>query len=155
MADILTEEPLLITTSISIDASAEKVWAHLIDFGGYGAWNPLTPRVEGEAREGEVVTLSVSLLGMRMTRLHRISRVESPRMLAWTIESRFGWWLRGERRQFLEASTEGRCVYRNEEEICGLGSLFVKLFLGKVLRRSLDAVGLGLKRRVEEGSLLS
>ncbi len=146
---------MLIETSIAIDTSVEDVWSALVDFKGYEAWNPLTPRVEGEARVGEVVTLSISLLGLRMTRLHRISRVESPHMLAWTIESRLGWWLRGERRQFLEASTEGGCVYKNEEEICGLGSLFVKLFLGKVLRRSLDAVGLGLKRRVEEGSTFS
>ena len=142
---------MIIETSIAVHAATEDVWSVLVDFERYEEWNPLTPRVDGMPRAGEVVTLSVSLLGLRMTRLHRISRVESPHMLAWTIESRFGWWLRGERRQFLEVSADGGCIYRNEEEICGLGSLFVKLFLGRVLRRSLEAVGLGLKRRVEEG----
>ena len=140
---------LLIETSIRIDASVQDAWTALVAFEDYERWNPLTPRIEGLPEPGRVVTLSVSLLGMRLTRLHRVSRVESPHLLAWTIESRFGWWLRGERRQSLESSVDGGCVYRNEEEIRGFGSLFVNMFLSGVLRRSLEAVGLGLKRYVE------
>jgi len=149
LADVPTEEPLLITTSIAIDASVEDVWSQLIDFSEYGAWNPLTPHVEGEAKEGEDVTLHVSLLGAKLTRVHTISQVREPSMLAWTIKSPFRWWLRGERRQVLVGHPDGGCSYTNEEEICGVASVFVALFLRGVLRRALEAVGAGLKSHVE------
>ena len=89
------------------------------------------------------------MLGFAMKRFHRISRVEPQKMLAWTIESRLSWWLRGERRQRLEPAPGGGCLYINEEEIRGVGSFFVALFLKGVIRRALEATGSGLKTWAE------
>ena len=142
-----------IVTTTTISAPIGEVWDALADLPSYSAWNPLTPKIEGELRHGEALTLHVSLLGRRMQRVHRVSRLEPERMLAWTIEGSPGWWLRGERRQSLEPVSESECVYRNEEEILGLASSFVWLLLRSTLRKALDATGQALKSHVEASSL--
>jgi hypothetical protein len=40
-----------------IEASRERVWAELVDFGAYEEWNPYVTRASGEAREGEQLDL--------------------------------------------------------------------------------------------------
>ena len=88
-----------IQTSIDIDAPCEKVWAILVDFPNYEAWNPLTVKVKGEAKVDAVVKLHVQLGGQRMVRSHVISRVDENEALCWTIRTRQPWLMRGERCQ--------------------------------------------------------
>ena len=140
---------MIIRTSIDIDAPPGKVWDLLGEFGTYGEWNPLTPRIDGELAEGAVVTLHVRLGGQKMVRKHVVSRVEQARAICWTIRTRRPWLLRGERCQTLEDLGEGRCRYANEERVHGLASWLVALFFRGKVRRSIEAVGEALKSRVE------
>lgn len=43
-------------TSISINASIEKVWQALTDFKTYPEWNPIVGKLEGTMREGEKIS---------------------------------------------------------------------------------------------------
>ena len=147
------EGSLRIVTTTTIAAPIGEVWKVLADLPTYGTWNPLTPKVKGALRHGEALTLHVSLLGRRMQRVHRVSRLEPERMLGWTIEGSPAWWLRGERRQSLEPVSDSECVYRNEEEILGVASSFVWLFLRSTLHKALGATGQALKSHVEASSL--
>jgi len=138
-----------ITTQIEINAPAEKVWAILVDFPNYEAWNPLTVKVKGEAKVDEVVKLHVQLGGQRMVRSHVISRVDENEALCWTIRTRQPWLMRGERCQTITPLDDGRCRYSNDERVEGLSSLIVGLFFSGKIRGSLEQVGEQLKERAE------
>ena len=138
-----------ITTQIEINAPAEKVWAILVDFPNYEAWNPLTVKVKGEAKVDEVVKLHVQLGGQRMVRSHVISRVDENKALCWTIRTRQAWLMRGERCQTLTALESGGCLYENDERVEGLSSVVVGLFFSGKIKSALEAVGAKLKERAE------
>lgn len=144
---------MVIRTAIDIEASAEAVWAILVDFDSYEAWNPLTVKVEGRPVVDEVVKLHVYLGGQRMVRKHVISRVDEGQALCWTIRTRQPWLMRGERSQTLEVLGEGRCRYANEERVDGLASLIVALTHKGKIRRGIEAVGHALKERAENACL--
>ena len=135
-----------IATSIEIEAGVDEVWALLGVPATYADWNPLTPRIEGDLVEGADVTLHVRLGGMRMKRVHTVSRVEPEVALCWTIKPSF--WMHGERCQTLTATPTG-CTYTNVEVVEGLLGPLVALFYEGTIRRALEAVGAGLKVAVE------
>ena len=39
-------------TEIEIDATPERVWSVLMDFGSYGEWNPFVTSIAGDTSEG-------------------------------------------------------------------------------------------------------
>ena len=119
----------------------DEVWALLGDPSTYGPWNPLTPRIDGDLVVGGDITLHVRLGGMKMKRVHQVSRYEHG-AVCWTIKPSF--WMHGERCQTLEATQEG-CIYRNVEVVEGLLGPLVGLFYEGTIRRALVAVGEGLR----------
>ena len=135
-----------IETHTDIAASVDEVWALLGDTSTYGDWNPLTPRVDGPLDVGSRVTLHVRLGGMKMKRVHEVSRY-APGALCWTITPRT-FLMHGERCQTLEATPEG-CRYTNVEVVEGWLGPLVALFYGGTVRRALEAVGDGLKAAAE------
>ena len=50
---------LEITTTIDIDAAPDRVWAQLTDFSAHAAWNPFITKLEGVARVGERLAITV------------------------------------------------------------------------------------------------
>ena len=44
---------------IEVQASAERVWEVLTDFAAYPAWNPFITKLEGTARVGERLAITV------------------------------------------------------------------------------------------------
>jgi len=46
-----------ISTEIHIAQGIENVWAVLVDFAGYGQWNPYIVRIDGEATAGAAITI--------------------------------------------------------------------------------------------------
>ncbi len=139
---------MIIETAIEIDAPADRVWAALIAFERYPEWNPLTVRVQGEPRVGEVLTLHVELAGRRMTRKHVISRLDGA-ALCWTIRTRKPWLMRGERCQTLTDLGNARCRYANREAVHGLVSGIVGVGFSRSIKSALEATGSALKAHVE------
>lgn len=139
-----------IQTQIEIDAPADKVFEILTDFERYPEWNPLTVRIDGAPKVGEVLKLHVSISGQSMVRKHVVSRVDAPTALCWTIRTKQPWLMRGERCQTVEDLGDGRCRYSNDEQVLGLSSWLVILmgFKGKI-RAALEATGAALKDRAE------
>lgn len=132
-----------IETEIELPCSVEEAWAVLGEFSTYPDWNPLTPRVVGARRVGELVTLHVRLAGMKMKRVHRVSRADGTG-LCWTIEFPLAFLMRGERCQTLTPTQNG-CVYRNVEIVEGLVGPFVQLTFGSTIRAGLEQVGRNLR----------
>lgn len=115
----------------------------LSDFSTYPDWNPLTVRVDGPAKEGEIVRLTVLLGGSKMKRTHRVSRADGT-ALCWTIETGATWFMHGERCQTL-TPTESGCLYENDERVEGFISPIVELFYGKKVHAALEEVGVALR----------
>jgi hypothetical protein len=136
-------------TSIDIDAPAERVWATLVDFGSYEAWNPFVIRVRGAPIVGEAVRLTVNLAGRKMGRTHVVSRVEPDTTLAWTIQTQAPWWIHGERIQRVERLGPDRCRYTNDEQVHGVMGAIVGPLMGSAVRAGLEAAGRGLKAHCE------
>lgn len=138
-----------VQTSIDIEAPAERVWATLVDFASYGAWNPFVLRVRGTPTLGEPVRLTVQLAGRKIGRTHIVSRVEPSTTLAWTIQTSAPWWIHGERIQRIEPLGPDRCRYTNDEQVHGLLGLVVGPLMGASVRAGLEAAGRGLKAHCE------
>lgn len=130
---------------VEIDASAERVWAILVDVAGWGRWNPVYPKAAGALIENGTIDLAVALPGssprpMKAT----VFFVEEERAVQFGA-SVFGGLLRA-RRYIDIVPTGAGCSVRNGEALSGLcGGLFVKLG-GASIRIGLRQQNAGLKR---------
>ena len=52
-------------SQIDIDATPERVWQVLSDFGSYPQWNPFIVRAEGEAEPGSRLVMRMQPVGAR------------------------------------------------------------------------------------------
>jgi hypothetical protein len=76
--------PHTISTSIRIDAEPERVWAILMDFAAYPAWNPFIVAIEGEARPGAGLTVRIGPPGREpQTFKPVVVTVDSPSAFIW------------------------------------------------------------------------
>ena len=58
-----------LASAIGIDASPERVWQVLTDFGAYPEWNPFIVRAEGRPEEGVRLTVRMEPVGARAVTL--------------------------------------------------------------------------------------
>lgn len=80
----MSERRELIEAELEIEAPIDLVWAVLVDHPRYSAWNPLLVRVEGEAREGELLTVyGGDGASVRQKAQVCVARVDPPRELRW------------------------------------------------------------------------
>lgn len=73
-----------IRTEIDIAATPEMIWSILLDFRSYPEWNPLVRRIEGDAKVGKRLTVSIQPKdGRAMTFRPVVRAVVSNRELRW------------------------------------------------------------------------
>ena len=71
-------------TAIDIDASPERVWAILMDFGAYPDWNPFIRSIEGDARRDGRLKVRIQPSGGRAMRFNpTVLAAEPSRELRW------------------------------------------------------------------------
>ncbi len=88
-ARVRSERRELIEAELEIEAPIDLVWAVLVDHPRYSAWNPLLVRVEGEAREGELLTVyGGDGASVRQKAQVCVARVDPPRELRWAHPQR-------------------------------------------------------------------
>ena len=72
---------------VVIDAPVEKVWAILVDFENYGAWNTFCPSIKNRALAiGEAVEMMVDLGEGPSPQVEYISRIDPLECIAWSME---------------------------------------------------------------------
>jgi hypothetical protein len=140
---------LLGYAAIEIDAPAERVFAALTDFAGYAAWNPFTPRIEGEARVGAALRIHVRMGPLSLVERGTLLTLEPGELLGWHVfpMPRLLAW--GDRRQRVEALGPGRCRYSSEDRLHGALSPLVAPAFRSIVSRGFAAAAAGLKRYVE------
>ncbi len=137
-----------IETAIDIAASPAAVWGVLIDFAAYPDWNPFIRRLQGEARVGARLEVTVQPPGGRaMTFKPTVLAVEANRELRWLGRALMPGLFDGEHVFRLEQTASG-CRFHHGETFNGL---LVPLFAGTLAGTELgfQAMNEALKRRAE------
>ena len=100
-----------IEAELEIEAPIDLVWAVLVDYRRYSVWNPLLIRIEGEAREGEQITVySGDGASVREKTEVCVARVDPPHELRWSHPRRSDRAVRGWRLHAL-SPTRTRIVH--------------------------------------------
>jgi hypothetical protein len=124
------------------------VWSVLIDFAAYPDWNPFIRRLQGEARAGARLEVTVQPAGGRaMTFKPTVLAAEPHRELRWRGRVLLPGLFDGEHGFRLEPIASG-CRFHHGETF---GGLLVPLFAGMLAatEQGFVAMNEALKRRVE------
>jgi hypothetical protein len=137
-----------IESAIDIAAPPAAVWSVLIDFAAYPDWNPFIRRLQGEARAGARLEVTVQPAGGRaMTFKPTVLAAEPNRELRWRGRVLLPGLFDGEHGFRLEPVASG-CRFHHGETFSGL---LVPLFAGTLAatEQGFVAMNEALKRRVE------
>ncbi len=139
-----------IITAIDIVARPECVWAVLLDFPAYGEWNPFIRRIEGVARMGEVLRVSMQIAkGRPMTFRPRVQAAKSPRKLCWLGHLGLPGLFDGEHYFQLTALPSGLTRFTHGERFSGLlAGLFAARMMGPT-EAAFVAMNEALRQRAE------
>lgn len=137
-----------IETAVDIAAPPAAVWRVLVDFASYPEWNPFVRQIEGEARVGARLRVTVQPPGRKpMTFRPTVRAAEPARELRWLGRVLIPGLFDGEHAFVLEPSGAG-CRLRHEERFTGL---LVGAFPGMLAdtAKGFEALNAALARRVE------
>ena len=137
-----------IESAIDIAAPPAAVWTALTDFAAYPDWNPFIRRLQGEARIGARLEVTVQPPGGRaMTFRPTVRAAEPNRELRWLGRVLMPGLFDGEHGFRLEPVASG-CRFHHGETFNGL---LVPLFAGTLAATGQGFVAMNeaLKRRVE------
>lgn len=147
--------------SVVIDAPPSEVWATLVAFERYGAWNPLIPRASGVAAVGETVRAVIAQPRFPPVPIRaEITRCDPERELAWETNLPGGGLLTVEHAFQLtpldadgavvgEGEVASRTEFAQVERVGGAVGRAVPDSLVGVLADGFDQMNRALRRRVE------
>lgn len=140
----------LFKTTFPIDASPARVWEVLTDFGSYPDWNPSLPRIEGELRPGETVSLTLGMPGRPSANVKAtLDEVEPERLITWDGNVGADWIFSGHRELAIADRGDGTVDFTHIEDIGGALYPLFRLAMGSAIQRSHDEFNAALKRRAE------
>jgi len=139
-----------IETDIEINASADKVWAALVDFDNYGNWNPFVQKLSGTLAVGEKLRAELHQKDSKPMTF-------KPRVVAVEDGKRFGWLgcllvpkiMDGEHWYEIEELAPERVRFSQYERFGGILVPFLKGMLEKKTKPSFRLMNEALKRHVE------
>jgi hypothetical protein len=136
------------STTTSIRATPEAVWAILIDGPGYAQWNPEIVRVDGPIALGEKIKAHVLLHGGVVRPVSvRVTDLEPPRRMVWTGGMPLGLFT-GRRTFSITPGNGGSSEFTMHLQFRGLLSSLIAKSLGN-RQPDIDALAAGLKKWAE------
>jgi hypothetical protein len=140
-------------TEVEIEASPDRVWAVLTDFGTYPEWNPFIVRAAGQLARGARldITLSLPESNREMQFRPEVVVCEPGRELRWRGRLFVPGLFDGEHFFELREPTQGRTRVVHGENFSGI----LLKFMGQTLTqttRGFVYMNQALKRRVEQGA---
>lgn len=145
---------LRIRTDIEIDASAERVWEVLTDFGKWDSWNPLIPNIRTRPIVGADVDFHIRV-GTRFVPIRaRMLRVEPNRELCWRgpRNPAQGRLMSGEHFFRVEPLNGERSRFVHGEDFTGPVPAVLAFRLRPMLERAYAAFNRALKERSERAA---
>lgn len=148
---LLSRTGFEIRHTIDIDAPPERVWAAIVDFPGYAAWNTQLAYLGGDLRLGGELHLRLSAEGATpYTFKPVISHLEEGRRFAWIARTGIPRVFDGEHFFELERLPSGATRLTNREEYRGVLSLVIRrLPMMKSAPAGFEKMDVELKRHIE------
>ena len=141
-----------ISTTIEIDAPAERVWEIITDFPAYPEWNPFVRSLEGELRLGGQLEASIQPPGKKPMRFRlRVVTLEPNRELRWEGHLLFPGLFDGEHTLVIERRGDDRVRLLHYELFRGLLVAPLLRLIGANTRRGFEEMNRALKERAERG----
>ena len=140
-------------SEITVNATPERVWEILTDFGSYSEWNPFMPRASGELKvDGKLEVRLDPPGGMGMTFKPRVTKVEPNREFRWLGHLFVPGIFDGE--HIFEANPTGdnSCQLVQREEFRGVLSWLMLTLISKSTERGFHEMNEALKERAEAAS---
>ncbi len=109
--------PVSYSSSASIAAAPERVWALLTDAASYPTWNPTVVRIDGTIAVGQKIKL-VSTLDPGRTFTLKVAELEAPRRMVWSSGMPLGLFT-GRRTFTLTPRADGGTDFGMEEVFSG------------------------------------
>ena len=137
----------ILTTHLTVPASAEDVWETLIDLDGYGSWNPFITNGAGTIDVGQRLHLTMQLSDARpMTFKPWVTAVERHRYLEWLGRLGLPGLFDGRHSFTLTPLSGGRTLIQQSETFTGLLVPFTGAVLPRT-RAAFDAMNQALSQR--------
>ena len=134
-----------IKTSITINASKEKVWQILTDFSAYPEWYPFIKSINGEVKVGNCIQIKLPEMTFKPTVLTYTKNTE----LKWLGHLWFKGLFDGEHKFYISDNGDGTTNFEQSEIFKGV---LVKLFskkLDKDTKKGFQQMNRELKLRAE------
>ncbi len=132
-----------------IQAPSVQVFNTVKDVHLYSRWNPWLVDGKGEVNEGNDITVTAAIGRKRPTFKHKILTVDSPSIFHWCDVGLFTVFAYGQRKRYFKDIGEGRCEYRCELTVTGIGAWLANIFFGEFMRNGLAAEADALKAYIE------
>jgi len=144
---------LEITTTIDIDATPDRVWAQLTDFSAHATWNPFIKKLDGTARVGERLAITVHPPGGRpMSFTPTVLKADQNAELRWLGRFVFPGLCDGEHFFKIAPLDAGRRArFTQGERFKGLLVPLLRTSIEGPTRQGFEAMNRALKERVEAG----
>jgi hypothetical protein len=140
-----------VEAAVEIDAPPAVVWRTLVDFGAYGDWNPLLPRIRGEIAEGRRLRAVLVQTGAPpVVLLPEVVAYEPERELRWRTEPPFPGVFAAEHAFLLDPLADGtRTRFTQRERFEGALAAAMPAGLRDRVREGFVSMNDALKARVE------
>ena len=145
-------DAVVVSQSVIIDASAEKVWKVLVDFGRYGEWNPFCVAAEGTLALGEPLKMTLKNYlepGGFFDNTEFFCAIDAPHLISWEAPWVEEWPYPARRDQIIEPLSTDQCRYHSTDAFLGPHGIHVMRFAGPWVKRAFDDTAFALKVYVE------
>ncbi len=137
-------------TTFPVAASAETVWAILVDFDRWSEWNPSVPSISGDARVG-------STLAMMLEMPLRPSAKVKAKFTELDPERRFSWhgtiggnrFFAGTREFEIDPQADGTVLVTHVETVTGMFFPVFRALMGSAIQEHHNNLNAALKDRAE------
>lgn len=140
-----------IATEIAIAATAEQVWAVLVDFPAYPSWNPYLVRIDGAALAGTEISVTSRPGGSapELVQPVRVLAVDPPRVMRWEGGLPDRRMFLGDHWFELDPASGRETLFRHYEHFSGLRASDILDQHGSTIADSFALFNTALKARVE------
>jgi hypothetical protein len=137
-------------TRITINASAAKVWNVLTDFKSYPYWNPFVIKLEGDAMEGNQISVNLKMEGSKpQTFQPVVLKSEQRKEFRWKGKLFVSGLFDGEHYFILKAISENKTELIHGENFSGVFVGPIWSLIGEKTKNGFKAMNEALKHRVE------
>ncbi len=137
-------------TQKDIQATEQKVWDRLMDFGRYPDWNPFIREIKGEPRVGQTLEVLLQPQGTSPQKIKpKVLKVEPLKEFRWRGSLPIPGFFVGEHYFKIEPLATGNIRFTHGESFSGLLVPLLGSFLRKKVLPSFEAMNEALQKGVE------